>query len=484
MSRSPNGTALGALGSLLDASLLRIAEASADARTYDRRAIYEIADVWDNNTFPLFHAATARTSIGRERRARAALAWMADLGLNRRSWMVEQAEGAGRPLEQILPPPVAEPAHTRNHRGLVTPQYVPLTAEAALGLSTDYDLAAARVRTLLLERAGTRLTGFLVLAAPRRYDGGPLAVKLPELHLRLEDVTDVGFDSDDRMAATLRCGTAGIALQIGTSGRLHAAGGSVYPDDPFWHLSTAGRAADKRTPACEEQVRRTPERRRPQLEGSVLVAARILHSVMLEIRMVRYAYLADQVPVRLLAGAVTGAGTNVIAAGARRGRRRETAFRDLVESWSKNADSTLTPWFTDRLRHLTGTEQFPDSTNAWIEGITTPGPTLPHLGTAPAVDRPPSGELRFATYTAAHLSHGTPRRSSAVVVVAHPSTEQSPPNQPWRLRAFRFDDVSRFRLQADAFDGLHGLRTAAETQSAEVLILGHDALDVRGRALP
>ncbi|MEV1203325.1 hypothetical protein AB0J07_25375, partial [Microbispora rosea] len=49
------GTALGALGSLLDRSLAQIAEASADARTYDRRTIYEVADVWDNNTFPLFH---------------------------------------------------------------------------------------------------------------------------------------------------------------------------------------------------------------------------------------------------------------------------------------------------------------------------------------------------------------------------------------------------------------------------------------------
>lgn len=68
------GTALRALGSLLDRSLAQIAEASADARMYDRQTIYKVADVWDNNTFPLFHAATAHTSIGRERRARAALA--------------------------------------------------------------------------------------------------------------------------------------------------------------------------------------------------------------------------------------------------------------------------------------------------------------------------------------------------------------------------------------------------------------------------
>ncbi|GAB3155492.1 hypothetical protein [Microbispora hainanensis] len=93
------GTALPALGSLLDRSLVQIAEAS-DARTYDRRTINEVADVWDNNTFPLFHAATARTSIGRERRARAALIWMADFGPERRSRMVEQAAAAGhRPAD-------------------------------------------------------------------------------------------------------------------------------------------------------------------------------------------------------------------------------------------------------------------------------------------------------------------------------------------------------------------------------------------------
>jgi len=67
------GTALRALGSLLDRSLVQIAEASSDARTYDRRTIHEVADVWDNNTFPLFHAATAATSAGRERRARSDL---------------------------------------------------------------------------------------------------------------------------------------------------------------------------------------------------------------------------------------------------------------------------------------------------------------------------------------------------------------------------------------------------------------------------
>ncbi|MCC5579601.1 hypothetical protein IMZ11_28625 [Microtetraspora sp. AC03309] len=474
------GTALGALGALLDRSLVQIAEASADARMYDRLAIYEVADVWDNNTFPLFHAATAFTSIGRERRASAALAWMADLGPGRRSWMVEQAQAAGQPLEQILPPSVAEPLHSRDSRGRVRPPFMPLTAESALELGTDYDLAAAQVRTLLLERVGTRLTGSLVMTAPRRYDAGLQAGAPPELFLRLKDVTDVGFDSDDRMGVALQCGTEGIVVGVGAGGRVRATSGTAHPDDPAWHLSTAGRAADQRTPAREEQTRRTPERRRPQPEGAVLVAARILHRVMLEIRMVGHSHLADRIPVQLLASALAGAGTDILAAGARRGGRREKAFHYLVETWIKNGGPALTPWFTDELRRIIREERLPDTTKAWVEGITAPGATRPHLVIAPDLDLPPEGELRFAKYTVAHTRHEIPQDSFATVVLAHPPTEQDSPNRPWRLRALKVDDVSRFRLRADAFDGPHGLRTVGETLSVEALVLGHDALNVHG----
>ncbi|MEV7807972.1 hypothetical protein AB0O28_33995 [Microbispora sp. NPDC088329] len=476
-----SGTALGALGSLLDRSLLQIAEASADARTYDRQAIYEVADVWDNNTFPLFHAATALTSIGRERRARAALAWMADLGSERRSWMIEQAEAAGHSLERLLPPPVAKPLHSRDYRGQVTPQIMRLTAEAALELGTDYDFATAEVRTLLIERVGTRLTGSLVLVAPRRYDDGLQAVDPPELNLWLEDVTDVHFDSNDQLRIALHCRPAEIVIGVGASGRLRATAGSVYPDDPAWHLSTAGRAADQRTPPRQEQTRRAPERRRPRPEGAVLVAARTVHSVMLEIRMVRYAHFADRIPVRLLANALVGAGADILAAGALRGRRRERAFHNLVEMWIKNGGPALKPWFIDELRHIVSSERLPSSTREWIEGITAPGVALPHLPAGPDLNLPLEAELRLAQYTAAHNRHGTLQGSSAVVVLAHPLTEKDFADRPWRLRAFEVGGVSRFRLRTDAFDGPLGSRTAGETPNVESLVLGHDALDVHRR---
>ncbi|GAA0363888.1 hypothetical protein GCM10009530_11970 [Microbispora corallina] len=472
---------MGALGALLERSLVQIAEASADARLYDRRTIHTVSDVWDNNTFPLFHAATALTFVGRARRARAALAWMADLGSERRSWMVEQATVAGHKMQRLLPPPPAEPPHVRDHRGRVRPSSTPLTAEAALALGTDYDLGAAEVRTLLLERVGTRLTGSVVLAAPRRYDAGLPAGEPPELYLWLKDVTDADFDSDDRMGVAIDSGTEGITISVGASGRLRATSGTAYPDDRAWHRSTAGRAADQRTPPREEHASRAPERRRPQPQGAVLVAARILHSVMLEIRMVRYAHLADRIPVRLLASALDGAGTDILAAGARRGSRREKAFRSLVENWIKNGDPALTPWFTDQLRLIMREERLPDTTKAWIEGIIAPGAALPHLDAAAALDLALEGDLRFAKYTAAHSRYEIPRDSSAVVVLAHPPTEQDSPNQPWRLRTLKVDDVSRFQLRTDAFDGPLGLRTTGETSRVESLVLGRDALDVCGR---
>ncbi|GAB7184587.1 hypothetical protein ATKI12_4418 [Kitasatospora sp. Ki12] len=95
-SGGPRGTAQGRrnsalalLGALLDRSLMQIADAAADARCFDRETIRAAADVWDNNTFPLFRVATAGTRGGRERRATAALEWMADLGEERRAWMTE-----------------------------------------------------------------------------------------------------------------------------------------------------------------------------------------------------------------------------------------------------------------------------------------------------------------------------------------------------------------------------------------------------------
>ncbi|MFJ5883543.1 hypothetical protein [Kitasatospora cineracea] len=58
--RSRHPRALLAYAALLDHSVRRIAEVSADAREFDREEIYRLTDVWDNNTTALFTAAAAR----------------------------------------------------------------------------------------------------------------------------------------------------------------------------------------------------------------------------------------------------------------------------------------------------------------------------------------------------------------------------------------------------------------------------------------
>ncbi|MCY9785291.1 hypothetical protein KIK06_15515 [Nocardiopsis sp. EMB25] len=104
MRHDPPGPALAASAALLDRSLTQIADAARDTRAFDRGTVRVAADVWDNNTFPLFRAATGRSGNERERRARAALEWMAQLGPERRAWMVEQGAAAGHRIDALLGP--------------------------------------------------------------------------------------------------------------------------------------------------------------------------------------------------------------------------------------------------------------------------------------------------------------------------------------------------------------------------------------------
>ena len=103
---------------LLDSSLSLIREASRDARAFDRLAVHRAADVWDNNTFPLFRAVRARTARGRERRARTGLRWMSELGPSRREWMVGLLGPDG---ERLVPPPAEPEGPARDLDGRVWP---------------------------------------------------------------------------------------------------------------------------------------------------------------------------------------------------------------------------------------------------------------------------------------------------------------------------------------------------------------------------
>ncbi|MFF7636143.1 hypothetical protein ACFZB9_23790 [Kitasatospora sp. NPDC008050] len=469
--------ALPVLGALLDRSLAQIAEAAADARTYDRETIRAVSDVWDNNTFPLFRAATARTAWGRERRARAALAWMAEFGTKRRSWVVEQAAAAGHAVEAVLPPQLPKPHHSRDYRGVVMPTMEPVTAEFVRGLAVDYDLAMARVVSLLVERAGRELTGYLDLTVERRYPTEREAAPPAELRWWLADVSAVEFDSRDAGGITVGTGPDGVVIGLGGSGSLRAAEATCYLDDRCWELSAAGRAADARTPPRRPDSDRRAEDRRPRGEvgGAARVAASVLRHAMLEIRGVRYGGWADRRPVAALCEVFAGAGEAVLGAGARRGAaRREAAFRELVEGWVRRSGSVHAPWLAQVVDE--GCSDVYPATKAWAASLSYPSPPpAPAARPWPGGQLPPV-ELRLARYTAPHLQYGEPQEASALLHFALPPRPAEDPAGPWRLRAMKLGAPDSFRLDTAAFAGPDTLeltrapdRISAVSQHADAL---------------
>ncbi|MFE1346019.1 hypothetical protein [Streptomyces sp. NPDC058757] len=184
-----------------------MAEAAADVRLFDREAIRTASDVWDNNLFPLFWAASTSSAHKRERRATAVLEWMAGFGERRRGWMTEQAAIAGCDVEAHLPP--AEPdTPGRDYLGHVMAPQPRLTRQSVEELLPDYVLASASVRHLQVERAGDRLTAFLQLVADRTFAvDGPAPPAL--LNMWLDDVTDVAFDLSDARGSDLGRQSAG-----------------------------------------------------------------------------------------------------------------------------------------------------------------------------------------------------------------------------------------------------------------------------------
>ncbi|MFJ7627054.1 hypothetical protein ACIQZN_11235 [Streptomyces sp. NPDC097595] len=266
-----DGPAMAVLAALLDRSVVRIAEAAADARRYDREAIRAASDVWDNNLFPLFRAAHSAHAHKRERRALAALEWMAGISERRRRWMREQAAVAGYDIGPLLPSagPYVPGRDYRGHVMAPLPQAV--TGRRVAELLPDYDLSAAEVSHLRVERAGRELTAQLQLAVPRKFAVEESEAADPALlNVALDRVTEAAFDLSDTRGAVLDPRSDGIAVSVGANGRLRAEAAEYWCDDRSWHRSAAGRRAD----------------------------AVLLRHVMWEIRTVRYPGKADRVPVR------------------------------------------------------------------------------------------------------------------------------------------------------------------------------------------
>lgn len=439
---------------LLDRSVARIGELAADGRRFDRQAIAEIADVWDNNTFPLFSTALSRPLWLRERRARAALVWMADPGPSRRAWMIEQAAVAGHRLEPLLPPLVHGVVHYRDYRGEVQPGIAPLTATAVVSAAKDYDLARAEVRAVRVERAGQELSGYVALAAPRRY-ATPDDQRDAVVQLFLSDVRDLRFDSGDEAGATLAADSNGVEVRVGTRGHLRAASATFGFDDPSWHLSHAGRAADAYTPRRRAARRKPRHLELPRGCGGALDAAIVLHLAMLEIRSVRYSQVVGRAPLRELCDAFAGAGDAVLTAAGQPRAARNNAFRRLAEEWVSGSPS-LAYRIADR---------FAD--DHWAQAVAptnSPQPTV--------VDLPAQAQLTLASYTAAHTLFGAARDASAVVNLAIPDGDDT-----WGLRAMEFPRPARLSLHTAALTIPHALSYTAGVS----LSLGNDAFTVTCR---
>lgn len=448
-----NATTAGALGALLDRSLVQMAEAASDARTYDRATICTVSDVWDNNTFPLFRALAARTSWGRDRLARAALEWMAAFSAGRRTWMVEQSAIAGYPLDALLPPPRETDCDHRDYRGVVRAPTEPLTTEVAAGVGVDYDLATAEVRSLLLERVGTRLTGVLVVAARRRYTSERPADEVAELRLWLDEVTETHFDSHDSSGITIGFETGQVAIGMGQRGILRGAGATVHPDDRSWHLSAAGRVFDARTPAGPRpSLEMPPPRWQEPLDDGPLVAATILRDAMWTIRMVRYARHAGEILVRSLCTAFAGAGTSILAASTYlRASRREEAFRQLVEDWVRKGGPDLAPWFAVCLRALA--DEVSGPTREWVASVIPQPERDSEVEGGAASDLPAEAELRLVKYVAAHTRYERPNAGSVLVQLAVPPRLQAGQDEPWNLCGWEFASPHHFQLSGTVFHG-------------------------------
>ncbi|WP_189850418.1 hypothetical protein [Streptomyces omiyaensis] len=477
-------SAMSLLAALLDRSLHQMAEAAADARLFDRETIRAASDVWDNNLFPLFWAASTSDAGERERRATTVLRWMAAFGERRRGWMAEQAAIAGYDVEAHLPPAAPHPPG-RDHLGHVMAPQHRITPRTVDELAPDYDLASATVRHLRVERAGTRLTAFLQLVVGRTF-----AVDAPAppalLGVWLDDVTAVAFDLADAQGVVLTAGPGRTDVSLGPNGRLRAAGGEYRLDDRSWHLSAAGRRADAVTPP------RTPRPGRPsgppggEPGPDARAAAVLLHHSMLELRSVRYAARADRVPVRTLCRAFSGAGAAILAAGSRRGtRHREAAFRDLIRTWADQGGPNAARWFSAVLEERAGrpdiieTSLPPDRPSPSIPSSTSAPPS--HLGTTAATVLPPAPEtapraaLLMASWTAAHLDHRTERHATAQLQFALPPHGRDP-SQAWRVRTVECVEPNSFHLRTEAFRGPGPFTRTGIPGSARTLDLHQGAL--------
>ncbi|MFC8721577.1 hypothetical protein [Kitasatospora sp. NPDC057198] len=434
--RSRQPRTLLAYAALLDRSVERIAEVSADAREFDRAEIYRLTDVWDNNTAALFAAAAARFRWARALRARWALRWMADFGPGRRAWMIEQTAAAGVPIERSLRRPAPEPATgpgrwSRVYRGCVVAELDGTESELPAGLAAEYDLPAAAFRGLTVERRGTdRVDGWCEFELPCRYaGGGPRAARLT---VHFEDPEDLRFDSGpDATGLSLHPGPDGVVLRLGAAGVLRCRSVRLNLDDDGWEGSPTGR----RFAAAHPERRERHHVRQWALPvfrsvGGPADAGWVLRAAMVAARRVRHTGAAADAPLRAVTTALAGAGPRILAAGAvRRRADRNAAFEALVTDWFRRGG----PDFAEA---VTGYVTVPQE----LRPVGPPArPTVRALPSrlALVLYRPPSAPGEYSRPAHVHLIFAQPPAGD--------------PDAPWVLRSRGFEHSVAFAFTLDAF---------------------------------
>ncbi|MFL1429826.1 MULTISPECIES: hypothetical protein [unclassified Nocardiopsis] len=503
-------SALAVLSALLDRSLVQIEDATADARFHDRETVRTTADVWDNNTHALFVSALGRTRRARDRRARRALRWMADLGPARRAWMAAGAAEAGYDIEALLPP-------AREASGDAGAAAVPVTGGVTEELAAEHRLDTATVSTLSVERRGTRLTARVALAAERTRpdpaaEGAGEGEGAVELVVHLPEVDEVRFDTRDTPGARLSCDHYGVTVSFG-DGMLRGPAATLEVREAFGGMRLPP-ARPSRSPQPEPPPeparRRDRDRDAGPLTGEVHgPAARALRNLliwtMVEIRSSSRDPQWTRTPVSALCRALSGAGTDIAAAAGHFTQgRREHAFRELALLWVRRGGAETAAHFVralDRVFQTSGVDELQEARRLARElngqngqdgrngkdvrngqdgeqgrdGASAPR-TAPRRG---PVDVPSAAALRLVSYTAERPWEGGTLGSDITVHLAAPA-DPADPGEPWRLRILHAHTPDRVRVSTPAFRGTLRPRTIDDHDGRATLVAADGALEVRG----
>ncbi len=348
MWRMSDSGAAGALAALLDQSVVAMAAKGAPGPAYDRPAVQDLADMWQEHLMPLFAVMLTRSERQREARARDLLAWMAGHGPVRRRVMLDLAAGAGLGLRHLMPwphdLPVAPPEYTAERlalaglqtlrierdvlwpdgpakdprfdvdaRRFLGPEPLRRTPETVADWSlrradhTGSDLTRATVTALRIERLAGQWAAAVELDVPAPARSGAGFGWSEALHVWVGGLTQATFDSADTEGLRLGDGE----VQIGAAGILR--GADVTWTHAWFDLLTSRGSGPVQW--------RWPR-------GAAAAAARALFQALLEIRMVGRHRVVAGVPLAALTATIAGAGRDLMRAG-----RDSAALATLAARW-------------------------------------------------------------------------------------------------------------------------------------------------------